>query len=74
MTKRELLAALEPYPDDRYVFVLLHSDVYPQGCQIFIQGVTPVPPQGNRAGSPLAGIVVHNQNKELPEHKTHGPQ
>ena len=68
MTKAELIKALEPYADDQWVFVNLHSAMYPDGCQLIVQGVRPVPPWGRLwAGKKpdLIGLLVHDQNAEM---------
>lgn len=44
MTKAALLRALEPFGDDQYVIVRLHSRDYPYGCQLGIYGVEDMPP------------------------------
>ena len=65
MTKGDLLRALEPFTDDQYVFVNLHSDTFPHGSQVIIQGVDAIAPW--HPGKPaLIGIRVHAGNRELP--------
>ena len=65
MTKREILDLLAPYDDDQYVYVRLHSNDYPGGSVVFIQGVVEVEPW--RPGPKnLIGLAAHAGNKELP--------
>ncbi len=66
MTKGELIKALEPYTDDQYIYVNMHSDTFPYGSHVFIQGVNPTPPWHPESGLPdLIGIIVHAGNKIL---------
>lgn len=70
MTKAELIAALEPFHDDQYVYVSLHSERYPNGSQVAIQSVRtqapwhdPAPDESNY----LVGLVAHAQNSIVDE-------
>lgn len=60
VTKAELIKALEPYADDQYVFVNVHSEIYPNGSQVAIQAVRPQEPW--HPGPQLIGLVAHVQN------------
>jgi hypothetical protein len=64
MTKRELLDLLKPFADDQYVFVNLHSEAYPRGCQVAIQGVMPSPPW--YPALDLIGVVADSRNRIHP--------
>lgn len=68
MTKKELIDSLAAYRDDQYVCVLSHSERWPQGAMLGIQGVKPFKPwhNGKADGSTdLLGIMVHEQNAQL---------
>ncbi len=68
MTKRELLAALEPYGDDEEVIVNLHSDYYPNGSQVAIQGVrSQAPWHGGLVDQSnwIVGLLAHVENAKV---------
>ena len=65
MTKAELLKAIEPFDDDQYVFVNLHSDNYPSGSQVIIQAVRACEPW-HPGPKPLIGLFVSATNRQLP--------
>lgn len=61
MTKAELLKALEPFGDDQYVFVRLHTAR--GAAMIIIQGVQATPPW--HAGVPdLIGLLCDECNRD----------
>ena len=64
MTKRDLLKLLEPFADDQYVYIRLHTTDYPSGCQVIIQGVDTTPPwHGSNSDAPnLVALVAHERN------------
>lgn len=66
MTKRELLELLKPFADDQYVYIRLHSDDYPDGCQVIIQCVDQTRPwHADKTDAPnLVALVAHDRNKE----------
>jgi hypothetical protein len=70
MRKSELLRALEPYNDDQYVYVRLHSKAYPDGAQVIIQGIKPTPPWHDAEEDQsnwLVGLTAHDGNSPLGE-------
>ncbi len=72
MTKAELLAFLEPLPDDQYIFVRMHRSPH-ERCQLAIQGLTLSPPWHEAAHDTsnwLVGIDVHPTNATLPADAT----
>ena len=67
MNKRELLDALNPYGNDQYVCVLLHTtNQETVRVQLAIQAIVSCPPwHGSDGSNDLIGIVCHEQNKEV---------
>lgn len=64
MTIRELIDLLEEYDDDQYVYVNLHSESFPRGSQLFIQGIEPRKPWYGD-GPALIGIVADAGNRAI---------
>lgn len=68
MTKAELIKALEPFGDDQFIYVNMHSKSFPNGSQIQIQGVKTTPPwhcAAEDGSNHLIGLLVHAENKLL---------
>ena len=63
MTKAEILKALEPYPDDHYVNVLLYDESAPfRRVQLAIQKIEAYP---GWHGTTIVGVHAHRQNAEI---------
>lgn len=69
MTKRELIEALKDYTDEQYVCVCLYSDVYPNGSQVFLQGIKPITPMKqwcyDEELPKIVGLAAHADNTEI---------
>lgn len=74
MTKAELIQALGRYADTQTVTVMMYSEAYPQGAQLFIQGVTEHLPWHPQPGlSNIVAIEVDAENRGLGERQIHKP-
>lgn len=79
MTKSQLIAALEPYGDDTFLFVVLHGADPDGGVhQVGIQGVkayrpwySPIVPEDERG--PNVGLLAHAGNAEVARPINTGP-